>query len=86
MYIADALSASLNLSERFEKQRAIVRMLCFETKNLERLMDYTVMSLTNPHNLIFRTSLTTGDDKCRGNKSWADFGIFETQMKFNEIA
>ena len=36
MYIADALSASLNLSERFEKQRAIVRMLGFETKNLER--------------------------------------------------
>ena len=26
-------------------------MLCFETKNLQRLMDYTVMSVTNPHTI-----------------------------------
>ena len=40
---------ALNLSERFEKQCTIVRMLCFEANNLQRLMDYTVMLLTNPH-------------------------------------
>ena len=40
---------ALNLCEHFEKQRTIVRMLGFQTKNLERLMDYTVISLTNPH-------------------------------------
>ena len=34
-----------------------VRMLCFEKKNLERLMDYTVMSLTNPHTIRCRPTL-----------------------------
>ena len=32
-------------------------MLCFETKNLQRLMDYTVMSLTNPHTSRGRPTL-----------------------------
>ena len=44
-------------SARFEKQRIIVRMLCFEKKNLERLMDYMVMSLTNPHTIRCRPTL-----------------------------
>ena len=48
---------SISISERFEKQRAIVRMLCVETKNLERFMDYTVMSLTNPHTIRGRPTL-----------------------------
>ena len=28
---------------RFEKPRTIVRITCFEKKNLKRLMDYTMM-------------------------------------------
>ena len=32
-------------------------MLCFETKNLERLMDYTVILLTNPHTIRGRPTL-----------------------------
>ena len=42
---------------RFEKPRTIVRMSCFEKKNLKRLMDYTVMSLTNPHTISGRPAL-----------------------------
>ena len=45
------------LSAHFEKQRITVRMLCFEKKNLERLMDYTVMLLTNPHTIRCRPTL-----------------------------
>ena len=44
-------------SAHFKKQRIIVRMLCFEKKNLERMMDYTVMSLTNPHTIRCRPTL-----------------------------
>ena len=40
---------SMLSSARFEKQRTIVRMLCFEKKNLERLMDF--MLVTNPHTI-----------------------------------
>ena len=42
---------------RFQKPHTIVRMLCFEKKNLKRLMDYKVMSLTNPHTISGRPTL-----------------------------
>ena len=45
------------LISTFRKQRTIFRMLCFEKKNLERLMHYTVMSLTNPHTICGRPTL-----------------------------
>ena len=32
-------------------------MLCFETKDLQRLLDYTVISLTNPHTIRGRPTL-----------------------------
>ena len=32
-------------------------MLCFETKDLQRLMDYMVISLTNPHTIRGRPTL-----------------------------
>ena len=43
--------------DTFRKQCTIFRMQCFEKKNLERLMYYTVMSLTNPHTIRGRPTL-----------------------------
>ena len=73
----------LNFSERFEKQRAIVRMLCFETKNLERLMDYTVMSLTNPHTIRGRPTLK--DVERFRNGSFHEFCRLKALITLKEV-
>ena len=74
---------ALNLSERFEKQRAIVRMLCFETKNLERLMAYTVMSLTNP--LTIRGRPTPKDIARFRNCSFHEFCRLKALITLTEV-
>ena len=70
-------------SARFEKQRTIVRMLCFEKKNLERLMDYMVMSLTNPHTIRGRPTLT--DVKHFWNGSFHEFCCLKALITLKEV-
>ena len=70
-------------SARFEKQRIIVRMLCFEKKNLERLMDYTVMSLTNPHTIRCRPTLKYVERFRNG--SFHEFCSLKAQITLKEV-
>ena len=74
---------SSRFSSRFEKQRIIVRMLCFEKKNSERLMDYTVMSLTNPHTIRCRPTRKYVE-RFR-NESFHEFCSLKAQITLKEV-
>ena len=74
---------AFNLCEHFEKQRTIVRMLCFETKNLQRLMDYTVISLTNPHTIRGRPTLK--DVERFRNGSFHEFCRLKALITLKEV-
>ena len=80
MKIDTMLSISVNT---FEKQRTIVRMLCFETKNLQRLMDYTVISLTNPHTIRGRPTLK--DVERFRNGSFHEFCRLKALITLKEV-
>ena len=58
-------------------------MLCFETKNLERLMDYTVMSLTNPHTIRGRPTLK--DVERFWNGSFHEFCRLKSLITLKEV-
>ena len=58
-------------------------MLCFETKNLERLIDYTVMSLTNPHTIRGRPTLK--DVERFQNDSFHEFWHFKALITLKEV-
>ena len=68
---------------RFEKPHTIVWMLCFEKKNLERLMDYTVTSLKNPHTIRGRPTLK--DVKCFRNGSSHKFCHLKVLITLKEV-
>ena len=74
---------ALNLCEHFEKQPTIVQMLCFETKNLQRLMDYTVISLTNPHTIRGRPTLE--DVERFRNGSFHEFCRLKALITLKEV-
>ena len=65
------------------QQRTIVRMLCFETKNLQRLMDYTVISLTNPHTIRGRPTLK--DVERFRNGSFHEFCRLKALITLKEV-
>ena len=58
-------------------------MLCFETKNLQRLMDYTVMSLTNPHTIRGRPTLK--DVERFRNGSFHEFCRLKALITLKEV-
>ena len=58
-------------------------MLCFETKNLQRLMDYTVMSLTNPHTIRGRSTLK--DVERFRNGSFHEFCRLKALITLKEV-
>ena len=58
-------------------------MLYFETKNLERLMDYTVMSLTNPHTIRGRPTLK--DVERFRNGSFHEFCRLKALITLKEV-
>ena len=80
MKIGTMLSISVNTSK---EQRTIVRMLCFETKDLQRLMDYTVISLTNPHTICGRPTLK--DVERFRNGSFHEFCRLKALITFKEV-
>ena len=80
MKIGTMLSISVNTSK---KQRTIVRMLCFETKDLQRLMDYTVISLTNPHTIRGRPTLK--DVERFRNGSFHEFCRLKALITLKEV-
>ena len=58
-------------------------MLCFETKNLQRLMDYTVTSLTNPHTIRGRPTLK--DVERFRNGSFHEFCRLKAMITLKEV-
>ena len=58
-------------------------MLCFETKNLERLMHYTVMSLANPHTIRGRPTLK--DVERFRNGSFHEFCRLKALITLKEV-
>ena len=58
-------------------------MLYLETKNLERLMDYTVMSLTNPHTIRGRPTLK--DVERFRNGSFHEFCRLKALITLKEV-
>ena len=58
-------------------------MLCFEKKNVERLMDYTVISLTNPHTIRGRLTLKYVEGFRNG--SFHEFCRLKEKITFKEM-
>ena len=58
-------------------------MLCFETKNLQRLIDYTVTSLTNPHTVRGRP--TRKDVERFRNGSFHEFCRLKALITLKEV-
>ena len=58
-------------------------MLCFETKNLQRLIDYTVISLTNPHAIRGRPTLK--DVERFRNGSFHEFCRLKALIALKEV-
>ena len=58
-------------------------MLCFETKDLQRLMDYTVISLTNPHTIRSRPTLK--DVERFRNGSFHEFCCLKALITLKEL-
>ena len=79
MKIDTMLSISVNAS----KNNAQLSECCFETKNLERLMDYTVMSLTNPHTIRGRPTLK--DVERFRNGSFHEFCRLKALITLKEV-
>ena len=74
------LSISVNTSKN---NAQLSERYVFETKNLERLMDYTVMSLTNPHTIRGRPTLK--DVERFRNGSFHEFCRLKALITLKEV-
>ena len=71
------------VAQHLRMKTPIVRMLCFETKKLQRLMDFTVISLTNPHTIRGRPTLK--DVERFRNGSFHEFCSLKALITLKEV-